>query len=238
MPNKRRILGQHMLVDRKVLADIVAAADIDENEIVCEAGTGHGILTAELCKRARKVFSFEVDRALYSNACSKMTSSNLELINADLFDRTNLRFDVFVSNLPYSRSRDAFEWLATQRFKRGVVMVQKEFADKLLAGPDDKNYRAISAIAAYCFKVKKLFHVRDKSFEPQPRVESVVLGIQPVKAMSQKTIRNLNLLFSQRNKKASSVASKAGITSFESGETRIDKLPPDRLVELAVLMAE
>ena len=236
MPNKRRILGQHMLVDRKVLVDIVAAANIDENEIVCEAGTGRGILTLELCKRARKVFSFEVDKALYSRACSEMTSSKLELINADLFDCTHLLFDVFVSNLPYSRSRDAFEWLAMQRFKRGVVMVQKEFADKLLAGPNDKNYRAISAIAACCFKVKELFHVGSESFEPRPKVESVVLGIQPVQAVSRKTIRNLNLLFSKRNKKASSVASRAGIANFELGETRIDKLTPDRLMELAVLM--
>ncbi len=236
MPNKRRVLGQHMLVDRKVLADIIAAADINKNEIVCEAGAGRGILTAELYKCARKVFSFEVDKALYSDARSKMASPNLELINADLFDRTDLQFDVFVSNLPYSRSRDAFEWLATERFKRGVVMVQKEFADKLTAGPDDKNYRAISALAACCFKVNELFHVGSKSFEPRPQVESVVLGIQPIRAVSQKTIRNLNLLFSKRNKKASSVASKAGIASFESGETRIDKLPPDRLVELAVLM--
>lgn len=236
MPNKRRILGQHMLVDRKVLADIVAAADIDENEIVCEAGTGRGILTIELCKRARMVFSFEVDKALYSAARSKMRNPKLELINADLFDGTDLEFDVFVSNLPYSRSRDAFEWLATQKFKRGVVMVQKEFAEKLLAGPDDRNYRSISAIASYCFKVKKLFHVGDKSFEPRPQVESVVLGIQPIEVVSRKTIRNLNLLFSQRNKKASTVASRAGITSFELGGTRIDELPPNTLVELAVLM--
>lgn len=238
MSNKRRILGQHMLADRKVLDDIVAAADIHKNEIVCEAGTGRGILTAELCKRARKVFSFEVDNALYSDARSKMTNPNLELINADLFDRTDLRFDIFVSNLPYSRSRDAFEWLATQRFKRGVVMVQKEFADKLLAGPNDKNYRAISANAAYCFRVKKLFHVSERSFEPRPQVESVVLEIQSIQTVSQKTIRNLNLLFSKRNKKASSVASKAGITNFESGETRIDKLSLNRLVDLAVLMSE
>lgn len=236
MPNKRRVLGQHMLVDRKVLAEIVAAASISENEIICEAGTGRGILTIELCKRAKRVFSFEVDEVLYSSACSKLASSKLELVNADLFDRTNLQFDVFISNLPYSRSRDAFEWLATQRFKRAVVMVQKEFADKLLAGPDDKNYRAISAIAACCFKVKKLFNVGSESFEPRPQVESVVLGIQPVRVISRKTIRNLNLLFSKRNKKASSVASRAGIANFESGETRIDKLPPDRLMELAVLM--
>jgi len=237
MPNKRRVLGQHMLVDRKVLADIITAAGIDKNEFVCEAGTGHGILTTELCKRARMVFSFEVDSALYAKARAHMTSPNLKLINADLFDRTNLQFDVFVSNLPYSRSRDAIEWLAMQKFKRAVVMVQQEFADKLLAEPEDKNYRAISALAAYCFELKALFHVGSKSFEPRPLIESVVLRVLPVRKLSDQTIRNLNLLFSKRNKKASSVASKAGIPNFESGETRIDELPPDRLFELAELMS-
>lgn len=236
MPNKRRVLGQHMLIDRKVLADIVRAAGIDKNEVVCEAGTGHGILTAELCKRARMVFSFEVDSALYEKARAYMTGPNLELVNADLFDRTDLQFDVFVSNLPYSRSRDALEWLATQNFKRAVVMVQQEFAKKLSAEPEDKNYRAISVLAAYCFELKELFHVGSKSFEPRPLVESVVLGIHPIQAVSQQTIRNLNLLFSKRSKKASSVASRAGVANFESGETRIDKLPAGRLIELAELM--
>jgi 16S rRNA (adenine1518-N6/adenine1519-N6)-dimethyltransferase len=232
LPNIRKALGQHMLVDRQVLRRIVNAAKICEGETVLEAGTGQGILAAELCKMARQVVSYEVDRKLYQQAQEHLQFQNLELVNADLFKITGPRFDVFVSNLPYSRSRDAFEWLAAQKFGRAVVMVQEEFADKLTARPGDKNYRAISALAAYCFSIEKLFSVGRQSFEPRPKVESVVIRIIPVNSVRKETIKALNLLFSKRNKKASTVASKAGVQA-DFGSRRIDQLAPSDLIRMA-----
>jgi 16S rRNA (adenine1518-N6/adenine1519-N6)-dimethyltransferase len=224
-----------MLVDRRVLAKIVDAAGIGKDETVCEAGTGHGILTAELCRRAQRVISFEVDKKLFSNAQEQLKFQNLELVNADLFKAADLHFDVFVSNLPYSRSRDAFEWLAIQKFDRAVVMVQEEFADKLVAAPGDKNYRAISALASYCFKIEKLFKVQSKSFEPQPLVESAVLRIIPINTITKGTIKNLNLLFSKRNKKASTVAARAGVQA-DFGDKRIDQLAANDLMTIVESM--
>jgi 16S rRNA (adenine1518-N6/adenine1519-N6)-dimethyltransferase len=233
MPDKRKSLGQHMLVDRRVLAKIVAAAGI-KNETVCEAGTGHGILTEELCKLAKKVISFEVDSGLYRQAQARLQFQNLELVNADLF-KTSVRFDVFVSNLPYSRSRDAFEWLAMQSFGRAIVMVQQEFADKLMAKPGEENYRAISALAAHCFAIEKLFNVCKESFEPPPTVESVVVKVAPRNIVTKEAVKSLNLLFSKRNKKASSVAAKAGM-QVDFGDKRVDQLAPDDVVKLAESM--
>src|SRR6185503_12856010 len=113
MPIKRQRLGQHMLVNDKVLASIIIAAEISKNETVCEAGTGLGFLTAELCRRAKYVVSFEVDKELLRRARQKLQFENLKMVAWDAFKSGNLAFDVFVSNLPYSRSRDAIEWLAT-----------------------------------------------------------------------------------------------------------------------------
>ncbi len=210
MPGITRSLGQHMLVDRRVLAKIVDAAKIGRDEMVLEAGTGHGILTAELCKLARQVVSYEVDKRLFGQAKAMLEFHNLELVNADLFRTAGSSFDVFASNLPYSRSRDAFEWLAAHKFKRAIVMVQQEFADKLAARPGSDNYRAISVLAAHCFSIEKLFNVGKQAFEPQPKVESAVIRIIPVSTVAKVTVKNLNLLFSKRNKKASTVAAKAG----------------------------
>jgi 16S rRNA (adenine1518-N6/adenine1519-N6)-dimethyltransferase len=235
LPNKRRTLGQHMLVDRKVLAKIVDAAGIGKGETVCEAGTGQGILTAELCSRAQRIISFEVDRKLFGNARKQLKFENLELVNADLFKTADLRFDAFVSNLPYSRSRDAFEWLAVQKFNRAIVMVQEEFADKLAAAPGDKKYRAISVFSSYCFKIEKLFEVQGKSFEPQPLVQSAVLRIIPVRTITKETIKHVNMLFSKRNKKASTVAAKVGIEA-NLGSKRIDQLAASDLVKIAESM--
>jgi 16S rRNA (adenine1518-N6/adenine1519-N6)-dimethyltransferase len=222
-------------MDRRVLARIVDAAQIGRDETVLEAGTGRGILTAELCRAAKRVVSYEVDKKLYQLAKANLQFHNLELVNADLFKTTNLTFDVFVSNLPYSRSRDAFEWLVTQKFKRALVMVQEEFAAKLAAGPGDRNYRAISALAGHCFAIEKLFSVGSRSFEPQPKVESVVIRIISINTITKRTAKNLNLLFSKRNKKASTVAAKTGIKA-DFGSKRIYQLAPTDLIGMAESM--
>lgn len=224
-----------MLVDRRVLARIVDAANISRDEVVLEAGTGHGILTAELCRVAKSVVSYEVDKRPYHQAKAQLQFQNLNLVNADLFKTTNLEFDVFASNLPYSRSRDAFEWLATHKFKRAIVMVQDEFADKLIAWPGSKNYRAISALAAYCFSIERLFNVGRHSFEPKPKVESTVIRLIPNNTVAKTTARNLNILFSKRNKKASTVAARVGIKE-DFGSKRIDQLAPVDLIRIAGLL--
>jgi 16S rRNA (adenine1518-N6/adenine1519-N6)-dimethyltransferase len=230
-----------MLVDRRILAKITSAAYIGKDEIVLEAGTGQGILTAELCKYAKQVISYEIDIKLYRKVQEQLLSQfkNLELVNADLFKTKDPHFfDVFISNLPYSRSRDAIEWLSTQEFDRAILMVQEEFADKLAARPGSKNYRAISALAAHCFAIEKLFKVRRESFEPQPKVESSIIRIIPVNAITREGIRNINLLFSRRNKKASSVAAEIGIIiDANYGSKKIDELEPRHLVQIAELIS-
>jgi 16S rRNA (adenine1518-N6/adenine1519-N6)-dimethyltransferase len=224
-------LGQHFLVDRSVLDKIVRACALDKNETVCEAGTGTGILTKELCSRAGKVISYEVDRRLFAQAES-MDIANLELVNKNLFKERDIEFDVFVSNLPYSESRDAFEWLATKKFDRAIVMVQKEFAEKLQARPGEKNYRAITAVASFCFAIEPLFDVDADAFEPRPKVNSAVLRIRPVRQMSGPQVKKVNLLFSKRNKKASTVATKMGVDA-DFGERRVFQLEPAEIVRLA-----
>jgi 16S rRNA (adenine1518-N6/adenine1519-N6)-dimethyltransferase len=231
-----------MLVDRRILAKIISAAYIGKDQIVLEAGTGQGILTAELCKYAKHVISYEVDVKLYRNVQEQLLSrfKNLQLVNADLFKTKDPHFfNVFVSNLPYSRSRDAIEWLSTQKFDRAIIMVQEEFADKLAARPGSKNYRAISALAAHCFAIEKLFKVRRESFEPQPKVESSIIRIIPVNPIiTREVVRNINLLFSRRNKKASSVAAELGIIiDAKYGSKKVDELKPRDLVRMAELIS-
>ncbi len=232
---RRHRLGQHMLVDNKVLEKIIGAAEISKGETVCEAGTGLGILTAELCKRAGKVISFEVDKRLLEKAKKLLRYENLELVSSDPFKIGTLDFELFVSNLPYSRSRDAIEWLATQKFDRGIIMVQREFAEKLVASPGEKDYRAISALAGHCFKISQVISVGRKSFSPQPEVESVVLKIVPTNMVTRETVKRLNLLFSRRNRRASSIAARVGMPEFV-GEKRIDQLPPSTLIGMAEML--
>ena len=232
-----------MLVDRRILAKILSAACIGKDETVLEAGSGQGILTAELCKYAKQVISYEIDINLYRKVKEQQQLlsrfKNLQLVNGDLFKtKDSHSFDVFVSNLPYSRSRDAIEWLSTQKFDRAILMVQEEFADKLAAGPHNKNYRAISALATHCFAIEKLFKVRRESFEPKPNVESSIIRIISVNTITREVVRNINLLFSRRNKKASSVAAEIGIIVYaDYGNKKIDELESRHIVQMAELMS-
>lgn len=224
-----------MLVDRKVLEKIVRAADISGEEVVLEVGTGLGTLTSELCQRAKEVISYELDPALYQKSKELLKFENLDLVRGDLFEIKDLDFDVFVSNLPYSRSRDAIEWLVARKFSRAIVMVQLEFAEKIQAVPGDRNYRAISAITNHCFRIEQITAVGRGSFSPQPKVDSVVMKLVPAqrRAVSTAVLKRLNWLFSRRNKKASSVAAKIGLGHLDLGDRRIYQLPPSTLVGIA-----
>ena len=232
--NKRRLLGQHVLIDNDILHQILDAAELDRNEIVFEIGTGNGNLTAELCKRAKRVISCEVDEDLSKKAQNSLSKyNNLLLVNGDGF-KTDHDFDVFVSNLPYSKSRTAVEWLAVRDFDRAIVMVQREFAAKLLAN-SGKNYRAVSALAQYCFDIEPLMQVSKNSFYPRPKVDSVLLKIVKKRKVSKDVIRGLKLLFSFRGKKLSSVGRKFGFS--ENSDIRVERLSAEQAIRLAEKIA-
>lgn len=233
--NKRRLLGQHMLIDSNILRTIADYAELDRNDIVFEIGTGNGNLTAELCKRAKRVISCEVDKELNKKAQNRLGEySNLLLVNEDGF-QTDHSFDVFVSNLPYSKSRTAVEWLAAKDFDRAIVMVQKEFAAKLLAS-NGKNYRAVSALAQYCFDIELLMQVGKNSFNPKPKVDSVLLKMIKRRKVGKDVIRELKLLFSFRGRKVRSAARKLGI-SESLNDKRVERLSPEEAVRLAERIA-
>jgi 16S rRNA (adenine1518-N6/adenine1519-N6)-dimethyltransferase len=232
--SKRRSFGQHMLKDNRILARIIEASQINEEEIVYEAGTGNGVLTEELCKKANLVKSFEVDRQIFRKVRNISTCyPNLELINADIFNIYHLEFDVFISNLPYSRSKDALQWLPFQKFKRAIIMTQREFADKLQANPGEKNYRAITVLSQYCFSIERLFNVSKEAFYPKPSIESTLIRLVPRSAIMNKSIiTKLNFLFSQRNKNASTLLKRYG-TKMRHDVKKIDQLTVKELMEIA-----
>jgi 16S rRNA (adenine1518-N6/adenine1519-N6)-dimethyltransferase len=237
--SKTRALGQHHLADKRILRKILNSARIGRYEVVCEAGTGEGTLTQELCKHAKKVISFEIDSVLYMRALNYLSGfSNLYLVHSDIFKISKIEFHVFVSNLPYSRSKDAIEWLALRKFRTAVIMLQKEFVDKLQAKPGEPNYRLISVIGQYCFRIDILFDVSRTSFLPQPQVDSQVIRLTPYieRRIDTQTLNVLNYFFSQRNKKVSSFARAFGThqSSYRKWDSRrIDQLDPQELIALS-----
>ena len=231
---KRKLLGQHFLNSKSIAEFIVKEARISETDVVFEIGTGLGILTPLLCKNAHKVISVDADENLIKKAKSKFLEfDNLVLKSGDGFKKRDI-FSIFVSNLPYSKSKDAIEWLAENSFSHGVIMVQKEFAEKLLA--TSKNRRAISIIATHAFDIEKISDVGKHNFSPPPKVDSVILKIHKKTTMDKKLIFTINDIFSYRRKTVKNI-----LKQFDKQSTiekRIDDLSGDDIVNLAKQILE
>jgi 16S rRNA (adenine1518-N6/adenine1519-N6)-dimethyltransferase len=227
---KRKRLGQHFLHSSTIAKSIVFEAKITKDDIVFELGTGLGILTPLLCQHAKKVISIDADRELYEKAKSKFSAfTNLFLEFGDGFKNTS-NFSIFVSNLPYSKSKEAIEWLAQTNFSHGVIMVQKEFAEKLLT-KSTKDRRAISVIANHALEIEKILDVKKSNFSPPPNVDSVVLKIIKKNSIDKNLIYVLNKIFSYRRKTIHNIFKQFGKETII--EKRLDDLTGDEIINLA-----
>ncbi|MBM2819793.1 MAG: Ribosomal small subunit methyltransferase [Nitrosarchaeum sp.] len=227
---KRKRLGQHFLHSSAIAKSIVFEAKITKDDVVFELGTGLGILTPFLCQYAKKVISIDADGELYEKAKSKFSGIiNLFLEFGDGFKNTE-NFSIFVSNLPYSKSKEAIEWLAQTHFSHGVIMVQKEFAEKLLT-KSAKDRRAISVIANHTLEIEKFLDVKKSNFSPPPNVDSVVLKIIKKKSIDRDLINVLNKIFSYRRKTIHNIFKQFGKEIII--EKRLDDLTGDEIINLA-----
>ena len=226
---KRKLLGQHFLNSKSIAEFIVKEAEISKNDVVFEIGTGPGILIPLLCENAQKVISVDADEKLIKKARLNFSKfDNLVLKSGDGFNQKDV-FSIFVSNLPYSKSKDAIEWLAQNSFSHGVIMVQKEFAEKLLA--TSKNRRAVSIIATYTLDIEKISVVGKNNFSPPPKVDSVILKISKKTTMDKKLISLINDLFSYRRQTVKNILKQFNKQS--TIEKRTDDLSGDEIVNLA-----
>ncbi len=227
---KRKLLGQHFLISQSIAKAIVDSAGITKDDIVLEIGTGQGILTPFLCKDAKHVISVEKDPVLYSKAKDAFSHiQNLILEKGDAFKK-DIAFTILVSNLPYSESRTAVEWLVQRKFKRATVMVQKEFAQKL-AKKNGKERRAISVLANYCLEIENIMDVKNTNFRPPPKVDSVVISIVQKHVLSDKTVHTVNKLFSFKRKTIRHIGKKMGLEI--DSDKRLEEMPDSEIIDIA-----
>ncbi len=219
-------LGQHLLHDKRIIDRIIDAADINGSDIIFEIGSGNGILTKELCKRAKHVISCEIDDRLYNNL--KVTCNNLELYNTDGYKLgLSINFDKFIANIPYSRSRDTIELLAKKEFKLAIVMFQKEFVEKLFKD------RAISAIARYCFDIERIYLVSRRAFKPMPSVDSSIIKIKKRHTLDDKSIRTIKLLYSFKGRKVKHATKLLALKMDKRlMDKRVERLKPEEVITL------
>lgn len=228
--NKRHSLGQHFLVSNSVAKSIVDFAELTKKDVVLEVGTGKGILIPYLCEKAKKVISVEKDPDLYLEAKEKFSKiPNLVLERGDAF-KMNFDFTVFVSNLPYSESRNAIEWLVQRKFSHAIIMVQKEFAQKLLI-KEGSARRAIGVLTNYCMKINKLLDVNKTNFRPSPKIDSVVIRLDQKHKVTRDMVKTVNNLFSFKRKTIRNIAKQFGV--MVDSDNRLEDLEDGEIIEIA-----
>ena len=227
--NFRKKLGQNFLNSKSIAKFIVDSAKISKTDIVYEIGIGKGILTSCLCEKSKKVISVEKDHSLYEESKLNFSQTkNLLIIHGDGF-KQNEKFDIFVSNLPYSESKKAIQWMLMEKFQHGIVMVQYDFAKKLLAHDNDR--KAISVLAQSGFEMKILKTIGKENFTPKPKINSSIMSFSRKSSFSKELIQSVNLMFSFRRKKLQNIGKKLGL-EIKSDE-RLENMSNDEIIKFA-----
>lgn len=192
-----------MLVNRAVVERIVEYAELESDDIVLEVGCGTGNLTKALLSRS-VVIGIEKDpklvRLLRDKFTEELATGRLTIIQGDALKIEFPTFTKFVSNIPYEISSPLVFKLLKHNFRSAVIMLQREFAERLVG--EDNRLGVITK--AYC-RAKLLEIVSRENFKPVPKVDSAIVRLEPIPKLE---VRNLKLFelfvtfaFSMRRKK-------------------------------------
>ncbi len=185
-PTKQR--GQNFVVDANTVRRIVAASQITADDVVLEIGPGLGSLTLGLLDVARHVIAVEIDGQLAGALGGTVTDRMpervhaLDVVTADALKITELPGPpptAVVANLPYNVAVPVvLHLLATfDSWRRGMVMVQLEVADRLVAGPGSRTYGVPSVKLAWHAEAQRAGVVSPSVFWPVPNVDSGLVRI-------------------------------------------------------------
>ena len=183
-------MGQNFLVADWVPQDIAAASGAGPGVGVLEVGPGIGPLTRELSRRAERVVSVELDRALLPILEETLADCpNVQVVPGDIL-RTDIPAlmeerlagltPIACANLPYNITTPAITALVEAGCFAGItVMIQREVARRICAAPGSGDYGAFSVYCQYYTNPEILFEVEPACFLPAPKVTSAVVRLVP-----------------------------------------------------------
>ncbi|HUG44328.1 MAG TPA: 16S rRNA (adenine(1518)-N(6)/adenine(1519)-N(6))-dimethyltransferase RsmA [Acidobacteriota bacterium] len=212
----KKSLGQNFLTDPRYVRRIIALADLQPSDFVCEIGPGKGVLTAELLKSCRRVVAIELDGDLVDRLrrrfredlrCGRFRLHRQDVLQADWEAILPEEPVKFVGNLPYNISTRLLIRMTqmTKRFQRATFMVQKEVAERILADRGGRDYGYLTLLLGLYFRVEAGFDVPAGAFRPSPKVQSHVLRLSPRSKLPPVAVREsfetlISAAFRQRRK--------------------------------------
>lgn len=220
-PNKK--LGQNFLVDGNIVRKSIEMADIDERSHVVEVGPGLGTLTRAILGSGATVWAVERDSTLAEHIRTNVLPEqpNLHLIEGDCLDYPRAELPTeqaeagfkIVANLPYAVSTPWMEAIISGPLpQRMVLMLQKEAADRYVAGHGSKAFGAISIFLQSVYTAHSKHLVSAQCFHPAPKVDSALLRLDlredavHFSAAARECIRGI---FTQRRKQLGALCKRA-----------------------------
>lgn len=187
----RRRFGQNFLHDQNLLRRLVDAAGIAPGDLVLEIGPGTGTLTEALLERGAEVVACEIDRDLAELVADRL-GDRITLLRGDCLEKgRKLAADVraalgdrpfrLVANLPYQVASPLMSALLIDHpgCLGQYVTIQREVADRLLAGPGTKAWGPLGVIVQALAEVERLANLPPTCFWPAPQVTSAMASIRP-----------------------------------------------------------
>ena len=238
--------GQNFLIDSHVIDKIIAAADISKDDEVLEIGPGIGTLTQYLAEAAGSVTVVEIDDKLIPILEDTLSDyDNVKIIHGDIMKQDIAaifegRPFKIVANLPYYITTPIIMSLLESRVPAEsiTVMIQKEVADRMQAGPGSKDYGALSLAVQYYAEPYLAANVPPNCFMPRPRVGSAVIHLRRLEKPSVEVkdeklmFKLIRAAFNQRRKTlANGIKNFEGLSfSREDVEAALERLGFDKMV--------
>ncbi len=178
-PRKR--WGQNFLIDRNVRDFLFRQLGVEEGDRLLEVGPGLGGLTVSLVESQAQVFAVEIDPALCAYLEEQFAGrDNFTLLQGDVLQVELPEATKVVGNLPYYiTSPVIFRVLEEMSPEVMLFVVQREVAERLVAGPGGKDYGALSVMVQVFCRVELLRVLPPEVFYPRPRVESAAVRFTP-----------------------------------------------------------
>ncbi|KAF0889545.1 hypothetical protein E2562_026959 [Oryza meyeriana var. granulata] len=178
--------GQHLLTNPRVLDAIVRRAALRPGDAVLEVGPGTGNLTVRLLESpAARVSAVEIDPRMVDAVTARVDAlglaHKLTVIKGDAVEAEFPEFDVCVANIPYGISSPLIAKLlfGPYRFRAATLLLQKEFARRLVAVPGDSEYNRLATNVRMVADARLLMDVSKRDFVPMPKVDSSLVEIRP-----------------------------------------------------------
>ena len=188
----KKSLGQHFLYDPAIARKIVSAAGVSADDNVIELGAGRGIMTKALAECGARVIALELDGSLHQELSEHFAGSDrVEVLHQDftkvsltsLLTERGLDKCALVGNIPYHHTRHVLFAFLVDEFEvigRSYLMVQREVGERIVSPPGSRVYGITSVILQSLYDTRIATRVAPGSFNPRPKVASVVLEFKPL----------------------------------------------------------